>query len=106
MRRHGMDPYASAKLRALDASRADRVEIGLAYRARQLETGATTALVEANIARVFATIADPSQQRRALEQLAAECATSGSSDLVAAGELGRALIAAAIRSRFHYASTP
>ncbi len=98
MRRHGIDPYASAKLRFLDRTRPERVEIGLAFRKDQLAH--TAPMMQANIARAFVMFSDPVKQRRALFELWDDCAETGTDDLVEAGRVGRALVLGTIRTKF------
>jgi hypothetical protein len=98
MRRHGQDPYASAKLKFLDRTRDERVEIGLAFKKDQLAHIAP--MMRANIARAFVMFADPARQKRALFELWDDCAETGTEDLLEAGTVGRALVLGAIRKRF------
>jgi hypothetical protein len=98
MRRHGQDPYASAKMKFLDRTRDERVEIGLAFRKDQLAH--TAPMMRANIARAFVMFTDPARQKRALFELWDDCAETGTEELVAAGTVGRALVLGTIRTRF------
>jgi hypothetical protein len=83
-RHHGNDPYASAKLRALDATRETRARMSARVRAETLAR--TPDFVHANIARALALA--PADRRRALFELWNECDDSPS------GELARAEILA------------
>jgi hypothetical protein len=95
MRRHGNDPYASAKLAQLDATRAERVQAGARY--RRAELGHAGALVQRNLDTLWATVADPIERKRGLFALWDECSDSGTDADVQAGMLARAHIVAFIR---------
>ena len=95
MRRHGNDPYASAKLAQLDATRADRVQAGARY--RRAELGHAGALVQRNLDTLWATVANPAERKRALFALWDECSDTGTDADVQAGMLARAHIVAFIR---------
>ncbi len=84
-RHHGNDPYASAKLRALDATRETRARMSARARAETLAR--TPDFVHANLARALALA--PADRKRALFELWNECDDSPS------GELARAEILAA-----------
>lgn len=98
MRARGEDPHAAEKLRMLDATRDERARAGLRYHKDQLANAA--AIVGRNLAHVFATIADPAAQRRALFALWDECDEGGGDDAHEATAVARELIVGAIRERF------
>jgi hypothetical protein len=97
MRRKGHDPYASAKLRVLDATRDERVQIGSRHRARQLAL--TPQIVQRNLDVLWAETTDPRARKRALFALWDECAETGDPAVVAGGEAARRFVIGFIRSR-------
>jgi hypothetical protein len=103
MRRHGDDPYASAKLAQLDATRAERVQAGARY--RQAELGHAGVLAQRNLETLWATVANPAERKRALFALWDECSDSGTDADVEAGARARARIVAFIREHLA-AGTP
>lgn len=97
MRNRGQDPYASKKLRFLDSTRDQRVQIGLRHRARQLDQ--VTLIMQRNLDTAWASLADPVALRAALFELWDECAETGSEDLVRAGGAARTLVIGFIRGK-------
>ena len=96
MRRYGIDPYASAKLRWLDQTRDERVAIGKAYRKDQLAHA--DQLMKQNLDAMWAQITDPVQRRHALFLMWDEIAESGDDELVAAGAAARKYLVGFVRS--------
>jgi len=90
MRRHGQDPYASKKLKVLDATRDERAQIGAAHRHDQLAHA--TQLMKAALERVWASNLDLPAKKRALFELWDDCAETGAGDLVEATRQGRAYL--------------
>jgi hypothetical protein len=72
MRRHHMDPYASRKLKILDATRDERVARGDAHKAEQLEQAGE--YMRKNLATLAAAAGTPAEKREALFELWDECA--------------------------------
>jgi hypothetical protein len=103
MRRKGIDPYASYKLKVLDETRDERVAIGKRYRSQQL--GRSKQLVQANLDRLWATTTDASARKRGLFELWDDCAEEGPTELVAGGAAARAHVVGFIRSRLPAASS-
>ena len=97
MRSTGTDPYASKKLAFLDATRAERVQIGMRHKSEQLAQ--VSELMQKNLQRLWATIADPAARRAALFDLWDEVEETGSEELVAAGLRARALVVGWIRAK-------
>lgn len=95
MRAHGEDPYASAKLAQLDATRGERMQAGARYRERAL--GNAGALMAHNLDQLWATVADPADRKRALFALWDECSEAGTDADIAAGVRARAHVIAFIR---------
>ncbi|MEO8843188.1 MAG: hypothetical protein ABI704_16555 [Kofleriaceae bacterium] len=89
MRLAGQDPYAYEKLKALDATRDERAQIGARHHERQLLD--TPALVRASLADIARLPAD--QRAAAISALYLECDDSP------AGEVARATIADYVRAR-------
>ncbi|MEO7096599.1 MAG: hypothetical protein ABI175_25295 [Polyangiales bacterium] len=97
MRNHGQDPYASKKLKFLDSTRDERVQIGLKHRNEQLAKASE--IMRGNLEQVWRSVADPAARREALFELWDESADTGSEQLVAAGEQARSLVIGWIRAR-------
>ena len=97
MRRHGQDPYASRKLAYLDSTRDERVQIGTKHRQQQLAQA--TAIMQKNLDRMWASVADPAARKQALFELWDECAETGPEELVTAGAEARKLVTGFIRAR-------
>jgi hypothetical protein len=85
------DPYASRKLKILDQSRAQRVELGTAYRADQARRSAE--LVQRNLEALWRTTSDPAERRAALFAIWDECGEDE------AGERARAMVIGWIHKR-------
>jgi hypothetical protein len=98
MRSHGQDPYASRKLAYLDSTRDERVQIGTKHRQQQLAQA--TAIMQKNLDRMWASVADPAARKQALFELWDECAETGPEELVTAGAEARKLVTGFIRARF------
>ena len=97
MRNHGQDPYASKKLKFLDSTRDERVQIGLKHRSEQLAKASE--IMRGNLEQVWRSVGDPAARRQALFELWDEVAETGSSEMVAAGIQARSLVIGWIRSR-------
>jgi hypothetical protein len=100
MRRKGIDPYASYKLKVLDETRDERVAIGKRYRTQQL--GRSKQLVQANLDRLWAMTLEPGARKQGLFELWDDCAEAGGSgedELVAGGASAREHVLGFIRSR-------
>jgi len=97
MRRHGQDPYASKKLKVLDATRDERAQIGAAHRHDQLAHA--TQLMKAALERVWASNLDLPAKKRALFELWDDCAETGADDLVEATRQGRAYLIGFINAK-------
>jgi hypothetical protein len=87
---HAGDPYAARKQALLDATFAERVARGGAFRAEQQARSAE--LMERNLERLWTTTRDPAARRRALFELWDECADD------AAGARARAMVIGWIRA--------
>jgi hypothetical protein len=98
MRRKGIDPYASRKLKILDATRDERVQIGNRHRADQLAM--TPQIIQRNLERLWAAIPDTAARKQALFDLWDECVETGDPAVVAAAAAARRLVIAFIRARF------
>ncbi|HET9992334.1 MAG TPA: hypothetical protein VFQ65_27570, partial [Kofleriaceae bacterium] len=96
MRRHGQDPYASAKLAQLDATRDDRVRLGTLYRHAELRRAGE--LMQHNLETVWATQPDLAERKRELFALWDECNETGTSDVVDATAHARARVVAFVRA--------
>lgn len=83
------DPFASRKLKLLDDTRAERVESGRVYRAKQLAGSAE--IMANNLAALWAATADPAERREALFELWDEC-SEGEGEPGAAGDRARAMV--------------
>ena len=97
MRSHGQDPYASKKLKFLDSTRDERVQIGMRYRSEQLAKASE--IMRGNLAQVWRSVGDPAARRLALFELWDEAAETGSTEMVAAGIQARSLVIGWIRAR-------
>jgi hypothetical protein len=98
MRRKKIDPYAAAKLKYLDSTRDERVQIGNRYRKQQLAQSA--ALMQKNLDALTASTADAVAKKQALFELWDDCAETGSEALVEGGKAARALVIGYLRARF------
>jgi hypothetical protein len=102
MRQKGIDPYAAEKMKLLDKTREQRVNIGNRYRKEQLSRSAE--LAQNNIDRLWATVTSLAGRKQGLFDLWDECedvSTGGGTgnDRVAGGVAARSLIEGTIRSR-------
>ena len=97
MRSRGQDPYASAKLHVLDASRDERAQLHAQHRDWQL--GQSTVLVQRSLDDLWATVADPAARKQALFELWDDCAELGDAALVEGARAARLLIVGFIRAR-------
>ncbi|HET9621456.1 MAG TPA: hypothetical protein VFP84_08830 [Kofleriaceae bacterium] len=95
MRGHGADPYASKKLKFLDATRDERVQLANKHRAEQLAQ--VPQIMQRNLAALWAARLDPGARKRALFELWDECVETGDPDAVAAGAAARRLVLGFIR---------
>jgi hypothetical protein len=90
MRAAGIDPYAAAKLRYLDRTRDQRVEIGKQHTREQLARSADYA--SQNVWRLWRSTGDLAARKRGLFELWDECEESGDAARVAGGAAARAFI--------------
>ncbi|HEX3477586.1 MAG TPA: hypothetical protein VHT91_21335 [Kofleriaceae bacterium] len=97
MKRHGIDPYARAKLAFLDRTRDQRAAIGARHAREQLAR--SPALMQNNIDRLWATTRDLAARKQGLFELWDDCAETGSDELVAGGAAARAIVTGVIRAR-------
>ena len=97
MRSHGQDPYASKKLKFLDSTRDERVQIGMKHRSEQLAKASE--IMRGNLERVWRSIGDPAARREALFELWDEVVETGGAEMVAAGVQVRGLVIGWIRAR-------
>ena len=103
MRRQGIDPYASYKLKVLDETRDERAAIGKRYRTQQLAQ--SKQLMQKNLARLWAMTSDVAARKQGLFELWDDCAETGSDELVAGGISARAYVVGFIRSKLPAGST-
>jgi hypothetical protein len=91
MRMNGEDPYAARKRAFLEKTFDERVQIGTAYRAEQLEKSGETML--AHLKKLWARDdIDAAEKRTLIFELWDECAETGGEQLVAGGEKARAAL--------------
>jgi hypothetical protein len=95
MRRHKVDPYASRKLKFLDATRDERVQIGARYKQEQLAR--TPELVRRNLDRLWASVTDLRARKQGLFELWDDAAETGSERMIAAGDAARRAVIGFIR---------
>jgi hypothetical protein len=96
MRLAGDDPYAARKREMLEKTFDERVQIGTAYRADQLEKSDQTMLT--HLDKLWArTDLGVAKKRRLIFELWDECAETGGSQLVAGGTKARAALVRFIR---------
>ena len=100
MRSHGMDPYAAYKMKVLDETREERVEMGKQYRTQQLAR--SREIMNRNIARLVGSTTDTEVVKQGLFELWDDCAESGSDELVVAGRGAREQVIAYIRAHLSY----
>jgi hypothetical protein len=103
MRSHGDDPYASAKLAQLDATRDERAQIGARHRHVELDHAGE--LMQRNLEQLWATVADPAERKRELFALWDECSETGSTDVVEASAHARTRVVKFVRTHLP-AGTP
>lgn len=97
MRKTGVgDAYRSRKLKLLDDTRDERVEIGAAHRTEQRARAAE--LVHRNLEALWRTTPDPAARRAALFTLWDEC-DEGEGEAGRAGDAARAMVIGWIRTR-------
>jgi hypothetical protein len=97
MRRHGQDPYASKKLKVLDATRDERAELGAKYRRDQL--GQAPQMMKAAVDQLWHSALDVAAKKRALFELWDDCAEAGVPELVEAGQRARAFLVGFVNAR-------
>ncbi|HEY5934114.1 MAG TPA: hypothetical protein VIU61_05760 [Kofleriaceae bacterium] len=90
MRAAGIDPYSAAKLRYLDRTRDQRVEIGKQHSREQLAQSAEYARL--NVERLWRQTSDLAARKQGLFDLWDECEESGDAARVAGGEAARKFI--------------
>lgn len=100
MRSHGMDPYAAYKMKVLDETREERVEMGKRYRTQQLAR--SREIMNKNIARLVGSTSSSDALKQGLFELWDDCAESGSDELVVAGKAAREQVIAYIRGHVSY----
>ncbi|MEO8700330.1 MAG: hypothetical protein ABI867_09815 [Kofleriaceae bacterium] len=98
LRRKGQDPYFSKKLKYLDSTRDERVQIGTRYKAQLLKQ--STQLMQRNLENLFARTQDPAARKRGMFELWDDCAETGEPAVIEAGGAARKLALGTIRSRF------
>ena len=104
MRKVGMDPYQSDKLRWMDATRDERVQISRVHRARQL-AGANQSM-KRHLDRLWArTDLDLAAKRAALFELWDDGAEDGDAAVVEAATRTRAQVIGFVRARLAAAAT-
>ena len=92
MRRHGMDPYASKKLKFLDATRDERAQIG--NRNRDQLLGHSARLMAQSLEALWKSRASLPERKEALFELWDDCAEAGStSEVNGAGDARKLVIA-------------
>lgn len=98
MRANGMDPYAAAKLKWLDETRAERME--MRRRHRLIELAKSTQNMQRHLARLWARPGlDDAARRAALFELWDDCADTGDAALAEACTRTRAAVIGFIRAR-------
>lgn len=103
MRRQGIDPYSSYKLKVLDETREERVAIGKRY--RTLELAQSKHHMQRNLDRLWSTTTDVVARKQALFELWDDCAEEGSEELMKGGASARAHLIGFIRSKLPAGST-
>ena len=99
MRRGGDDPYSSRKLKFLDDTRDERVELGKAFRQQQLQQ--TAMIMRKNLERAWASSSDYAARKSALFELWDEIIEADGSDeiLAEASRVARKAVIGFIRAR-------
>lgn len=100
MRRQGIDPYSSYKLKVLDETREERVAMGKQYRTQQLAR--SREIMNKNIARLVGSTTNTDVLKQGLFELWDDCAESGDAELVVAGRAAREQVIAYIRGHVSY----
>jgi hypothetical protein len=96
LRSHGIDPYASDKLRMLDDTREERYQIGKRHEKQQLAKSARIA--QQNLDWMWQKLHTTAERKAALFQVWDEVAETGSDELVAGGLAARKMIVGFIRA--------
>jgi hypothetical protein len=96
MRGQGIDPYASKKLKFLDSTRDERVQLGTRHRDQQLRQA--TQLVRRNLDALRAANLGLAARKQALFELWDECVEAGDPSLVIAGAAARRMVIGFIRA--------
>lgn len=97
MRRHGIDPYSSYKMKVLDETREERVAMGAQYRTQQLAQ--SRQYMQKNLERLVASVTDPASLKQGLFELWDDCAETGSDELVVGGKAARQQLIGFIRAK-------
>jgi len=97
MRAHGMDPYASYKLKILDETREERYQIGKRHNHEVLMRSAQ--LAQKNIDDLWAKTTDLAARKEGLFELWDDCLEAGDDDQVFGGRAARVVIVGTIRAR-------
>jgi hypothetical protein len=103
MRRHGIDPYASAKRAWLDRTRDQRAEIGA--RARTEDLAHSPLAMQRNLAAVWGRLADPIARKQAIFELWDEVAETGDAALVDGGAAARRYLVGFVRAHLPVGAT-
>ena len=96
MRRHGIDPYASAKRQWLDKTFEERAALGLANRKEDLARSAE--FMQKNVHYAWQHTRDAAERKEALFELWDDCAESGDDDLVRGGAAARDYLVGFVRA--------
>ncbi|HEY0251614.1 MAG TPA: hypothetical protein VGC41_08805, partial [Kofleriaceae bacterium] len=99
MRKAGIDPNSSRKLKLLDDTRAERAERGAQYRSQQLAKSGE--IMQTNLQRLWASTQDNDERRAVLFTLWDEC-DEGAGESGESGERARAMVIGWIRSHTAY----
>jgi hypothetical protein len=99
MRKAGIDPNASRKLKILDDTRAERAERGAQYRSQQYAKSGE--IMQSNLQRLWTSTHDADERRAVLFALWDEC-DEGAGESGEAGERARAMVIGWIRSHIAY----
>ncbi|MEO7729769.1 MAG: hypothetical protein ABIY55_02270, partial [Kofleriaceae bacterium] len=97
MRRHGQDPYASKKLKVLDATRDERAEIGDKYHREQLVRASQ--LIKAAADQLWRSGLDVAAKKRQLFELWDDCAEAGAPELIEAGQRARTFLVGYVNAK-------
>lgn len=104
MRSHGIDPYASYKMKVLDETREERVAMGKQYRTQQLAR--SREIMNKNIARLIGSTTDTETIKQGLFELWDDCAEAGDEEMIVAGRAAREQVIAYIRGKLPDAYSP